>query len=175
MSTIKFTHFPRTQPTPDYVFGIIDVFRSHEETIATQDHATGLKSDEVLALLRNDLRKLGFDVESGKARQDRIVRPVFFGENGEPTKTYSVDAYWKEHLCGLEVEAGRAVGGNAIYRDLIQALVMVDLDSLCLAVPNVYRYRNTESMNYDYTIKVANALFGHSRVAMPYCLTVTGY
>jgi hypothetical protein len=32
------------------------------------------------------------------------------------------------------VEAGRAWMGNAIYRDLLQALVMVQVDHLILAV-----------------------------------------
>jgi hypothetical protein len=42
----------------------------------------------------------------------------------------------------LEIEAGRAWMGNAVYRDLIQALVMVEVDVLALAVPNGYRYKS---------------------------------
>ena len=48
--------------------------------------------------------------------------------------------YWFSWLAGLEIEAGRAWMGNAIYRDLVQALVMVDLDHLILAVPQARLY-----------------------------------
>jgi hypothetical protein len=118
-----------------------------------------------------------FAIELGKEQDKRIVRPVFFGLNGEPEKTYSVDAYHAEWRCGLEVEAGRAVGGNAIYRDLIQALVMVEVDHLMLAVPNAYKYgkRGTVTDDFKHTASVANALFGHTRITMPYGLTVIGY
>jgi hypothetical protein len=54
---------------------------------------------------------------------------VFFGENGQPALKYEVDAYHPEWKAGLEIEAGRAVMGNAIYRDLVQALVMVEVDN----------------------------------------------
>jgi hypothetical protein len=38
------------------------------------------------------------------------------------------------------VEAGRATMGNAIYRDLVQASLIVDAKYLALAVPFEYRY-----------------------------------
>ena len=44
-------------------------------------------------------------------------------------------------LAGLEIEASRALRGNAVYRDLIQALVMVDIEHLVLAVRQAYRYK----------------------------------
>ena len=72
----------------------------------------------------------------------KIDRPVFFGENGIPALRYQIDAYHPVWKCGLEVEAGRAWMGNAIYRDLIQALVMVQVEHLVLAVSNVYRYQS---------------------------------
>ena len=69
--------------------------------------------------------------------------------------------------------------GNAIYRDLIQALVMVEMDHLFLAVPKTYRYntggRVTISRDYDNTVSVAQALYGHSRITMPFALCVIGY
>jgi hypothetical protein len=104
---------------------------------------------------------------------------VFFGENGVPTLRYQIDAYHEEWRCGLEVEAGRAWMGNAIYRDLIQALVMVQVDHLCLAVSNQYRYksggREVISRDFDNAVAVASAIHGHSRLTLPYNLTVIGY
>jgi hypothetical protein len=49
--------------------------------------------------------------------------------------------------------------GNAIYRDLIQAMVMVDLDHLVLAVPLTYKYvssgRQILSKDYENTVSVS--------------------
>jgi hypothetical protein len=73
----------------------------------------------------------------------------------------------------------RAWMGNAVYRDMIQALVMVELECLVLAVPNGYRYisggRAITSRDYENTCAVADALFGHTRIRMPYQLVVIGY
>ena len=69
--------------------------------------------------------------------------------------------------------------GNAIYRDLVQALVMVDLKYLILAVPNSYRYRSggkpVASRDYENTVSVADTLFSHDRIELPYALAVVGY
>lgn len=178
-STIRFSSFPRTQPPPSFVPELVAVFLQHEGNISTVALDKGLKSDDVLAVLRDDLVGIGFDVESGKSKADKIERPVFYGENGIPTLRYQVDAFHSGWHCGLEIEAGRAWMGNAVYRDLIQAMVMVEVDHLCLAVPNEYKYRTggrvTRSTDYLNTVAVAEALYGHSRVKIPYGLTVVGY
>jgi hypothetical protein len=158
---------------------IVAAFRLHEEAICTLSHAKGLTSDEVLRLLTPDLIEMGFAVELSKTREHKIERPVFFGENGVPALQYEIDAYHAGWNCGLEVEAGRAWLGNAVYRDLVQALVMVDLRNLVLAVPNGYRRKSlgraVVSKDYNSTCAVADALFGHSRMRMPYRLAIIGY
>lgn len=178
-STVRFSSFPRTEPPPSYIESIVEAFRSHESEVATVALTKGLTSDEVLKALREELVNLGFAVESGKAKEDKIERPVFYGENGIPALRYQVDAYHGEWKCGLEIEAGRAWMGNAVYRDLVQAMVMVEVDHLCLAVPNRYKYKTggkeTHSSDYDNTVAVADALYGHTRVSIPYGLTVIGY
>ena len=69
--------------------------------------------------------------------------------------------------------------GNAIYRDLIQAAVMVGVDHLIIAISHTYKYKSggktIASRDYVNTIAVARALFGHSRLQFPYSLTVLGY
>lgn len=179
MTRIRFSTFPRTQAPPKFSSQIVDVFKAHEREIGTLDLAKGLTSDFVLARLRQDLVALGFAVEVSKLTHDRIRRPVFFGENGAPDLQYEIDAFHNDWGCGLEIEAGRAWMGNAVYRDLIQALVMVDLNCLALAVPNGYRYqsggRTVISKDYDNCVAVADALFGHSRIRMPYSLLLIGY
>lgn len=178
-SEIRFHYFPQTDPPPTFVGSVIEVFQTHENLVSTLKLAKGLTSNEVLAVLRNDLLDLGFQVEASKSEQDKIPRPVFFGENGEPTLTYEIDAYHPVWRCGLEVEAGRAWMGNAVYRDLIQAMAMVHVDFLILAVPNSYKYQSsgkeTVSPDYQRTVNLARTLFGHNRVKFPYGLCVVGY
>ncbi len=155
------------------------MFERHFSEIGTTQLDKGLTSDQVLAILRADLLGLGFTVEASKREKDKIKRPVFFGENAQPGLQYEVDAWQPAWRAGLEVEAGRAWMGNAVYRDLIQALVMVEMAHLLLAVPLAYRYtaggRATISRDYENTISVADALYGHSRITMPFSLCVIGY
>ena len=176
---IRYTSYPRTEPPPAFVDKVVGVFQEHQTQISTETLAKGLTSDQVLSLLRQDLVQIGFEVEEGKQRAQKIQRPVFYGENGVPTVRYEVDAYNSEWQCGLEIEAGRAWMGNAVYRDLIQACVMVQVKYLVLPVPNSYKYltsgRQTVSSDYRNTIALAEALFGHSRFRLPYDLVVLGY
>jgi hypothetical protein len=57
--------------------------------------------------------------------------------------------------------------------------VMVQLETLVLAVSNGYRYkttgRDTISQDYEKTCNVAEALFGHTRIKLPYNLIIIGY
>lgn len=179
MTNVRFTSFPRTQTPAPFITTIVSAFRANEPSICTRTLEKGLTSDEVLAVLRPNLIELGFDVELNKLKSGKVKRPVFFGENGAPDLQYEIDAFHPTWRCGLEVEAGRAWMGNAVYRDLIQALVMVEVDTLVLAVPNGYKYQSsgktTVSKDYSNTCSVADALFGHSRIVMPYRLVVVGY
>jgi len=149
---IRFSTFPRTKPSPKYIWEIVDIFKAHEMSISTIELAKGLESNQVLSILAEDLHNAGFEVETGKAQIQKIHRPVFYGENEEPTLRYEIDAYHPDWKCGLEIEAGRAIMGNAIFRDLFQAMVMVDVDYLCLAVPNTYKYKSggKDMISKDY-------------------------
>lgn len=178
-SSVRFMSFPKTDPPPCFASALAAVFAKHEKQVGTRLLKKGLTSNEVLTVIRDDLVALGFQVESGKQKADKIQRPVFFGEDGKPTLNYEIDAYHPEWHCGFEVEAGRAWMGNAIYRDLVQGLVMVQVDVLVLAVPNAYKYstggRDVVSSDYDNTISVAETLYAHTRVKLPYTLVVIGY
>lgn len=176
---VQFSTFPRTEPPASFSREVVGVFERHETAIDTEELEKGLKSNDVLAVLRSDLVGLGFEVEAGRRERDKIKRPVFFGENGAPALQYEVDAWHPKWRTGLEVEAGRSWMGNAIYRDLVQALVMVEMDHLVLAVPKCYRYKSRGrpmvSKDYANAVSVAQALYGHSRVDMPFSLCVIGY
>ncbi|MDF1659517.1 MAG: hypothetical protein P1U58_18010 [Verrucomicrobiales bacterium] len=176
---MRYSTFPRTVAPAHFIEDVVSVFRAHEKEISTEKRAKGLTSDQVLNVVHDDLKDLGFDLESGKKSHQKIHRPVFYGENGAPTVRYEVDGYHPEWKCGLEIEAGRSWMGNAVYRDIVHALVMVDVDHLLLAVPNAYKYksggRNSVSKDFENTSNLADALFSHSRITFPYQLTVIGY
>lgn len=170
-SQIRYTYFPATHPPATFVERIVSVFKKHEATISTitqNEH----DSNGVLAVLDDDLSGIGFDVEGEKGK---IKRPVFYGENGVPTKAYNIDAFHDEWKCALEVEMARAIGGNAVYRDLVQALVMVDVQYLALGVPLNYRRGGRTETPYSDTKKIAEALYAHSRITMPYRLLLIGF
>jgi hypothetical protein len=178
-SSIQFISYPRTEPPPEFVYEVVEAFRKREPLISTLDLPKGLTSDQVLAVLRDDLTAVGFEVEAGKEKAQKIGRPVFYGSNGVPTLRYEIDAYHTDWRCGLEIEAGRGWMGNAVYRDLVQAMVMVQVDFLILAVSNYYKYksggRETVSRDFENTRNLAEALYGHSRFTLPYSLIIIGY
>src|SRR5215211_4227445 len=97
-----------------------------------------MDSNAALAELRPSLVALGFDVEAGKKRVEKIRRPVLFGDQGAEDLAYEVDAFHAEDGIALEVEAGRGVLGNAVYRDLIQTSLLIDARFLVLAVLTEY-------------------------------------
>ena len=103
MSPIRFSTYPRTEPPPEFAIPLAAVFQSLETEISTVLLEKGLTSDQVLAVLRNDLYNLGFEVEAGKLKEQKIERPVFFGENGVPTVRYQIEAYHPEWKCVLEI------------------------------------------------------------------------
>jgi hypothetical protein len=129
-----------------------------------------MESDDVLRAIADDLRALAFDVEQGKSKMGKLPRPVLFGDEGMYLRTYEIDAFQAEHGIALEVEAGRATMGNAIYRDLVQASLMVDARYLALAVPVEYRYgtRPTREPSYAKTYSVVEAIYGSRRLALPF-------
>jgi hypothetical protein len=158
---------------------VAKVFRDHEKEISTTLLKKGLTSDEVLQVIRSDLERLGFECEKSKNHSSKINRPVLFGENGKSQVSYDIDASHLEWHAVLEVEAGRAWMGNAIYRDLIRASVMVGVKFLILAVPNEYRYNSSGkpsvSKDYDNTRDLAIALYEHDSFRLPYNLMLIGY
>src|SRR5262245_16628727 len=99
-STVRFTSFPRTKSPPEFIAGVVKVFRDHEPRISTIALTKGLESDPVLRELAPDLADLGFAVEISKTSKSKIARPVFYGENGIPTLRYDIDAYQPLWRCG---------------------------------------------------------------------------
>jgi hypothetical protein len=138
----RWRYFPSHAPPPTWVLPLVEVAEHRTAIDSAVVHAKRMESNDVLQVLAGDLSALGFVVEAGKTKAGKLPRPVFFGDEGSYLRTYEIDAFEPTHGIALEVEAGRATMGNAIYRDLIQASLMVDARFLALAIPAEYRYKS---------------------------------
>ena len=166
----RWMYYPQWSPPPPWVDKLVGVFATHRTRIDSTVRKRGVKmeSNDVLGVLRPDLETIGFQVEKSKRAEDRIFRPVFFGEFGRPGKTYNIDCYHPEYRLGLEVEAGRGTKGNAIYRDLIQTSLLVDVDYFALAVLNKYQYgASGQEDSYKSTKDLLDAIYGSERLRFP--------
>ncbi len=177
----RWRYFPSWAAPPAWVTTVAAVFAAHQSEIdSAVAHAKRMESNDVLAVIAGGLQELGFDVETGKQKAGKLARPVFFGDEGTYLRTYEIDAFEPTHGIALEVEAGRATMGNAIYRDLIQGSLMVDARFLVLAVPTEYRYRSgartAKEPSYAKTYSVVEAIYGSPRLQLPFDgLLLVGY
>jgi hypothetical protein len=164
-----------------WVDNVVAVFAAnHAQIDSAVVHAKRMESNDVLALIASGLQALGFQVERGKQKAGKLPRPVFFGDEGSYLRTYEIDAFEPNDGVALEVEAGRATMGNAIYRDLIQGSLMVDARFLALAVPIEYRYKSgariAKEPSYAKTYSVVEAIYGSPRLELPFDgLLLVGY
>jgi hypothetical protein len=169
----RWRYFPSYAPPPTWVSPLIAVFaKARSDIDSAVEHDKRMTSDDVLLAITSGLAVLGFAVEQGKTRDRKLPRPVFFGEEGTFLRTYEIDAFDPQHGIALEVEAGRATMGNAIYRDLIQASLIVDAQFLALAVPVHYRYssggRTVTEPSYEKTNTLLEAIYGSPRLDLPF-------
>jgi hypothetical protein len=130
-----------------------------------------MDSNAALAVVRPALVAMGFEVEAGKKAAEKIRRPVLFGEQGTEDLAYEVDAFHPENGIALEIEAGRGVLGNAIYRDLIQTSLLIDARYLVLAVLIEYHYKSGGkamlSPNYRISRSILDAIYASNRLVLP--------
>lgn len=159
---------PRSSEPPDWVGNLLQVFRDVRDGIDSTE--TQLGSNDVLALACPGLEDHGFIVEGGSG-PNTIRRPVHFGEQGEPDIEYRLDAYHPELELGLEVEAGRTIINNAVYKDVVQAALLVGLRSFALAVPLEYSYssgsRTARSRPFEKCTAILDAIYTSSRLDLP--------
>jgi hypothetical protein len=160
-----------SEQPPSWAFDITDIFKQHRDQVDTTIGNKN-KSDEILEILRQDLEQHGFEVESGKKKADKIHRPVSFGEQGKVDLKYEIDAYHTENSIAMEIEAGRATLGNAIYRDITQMSLMVDVEYAVIAVSQIYRYKQSgkemESKDYQKCLSILQAIYLSNNLELPF-------
>ncbi len=89
------------------------------------------------------------------------------------TVTYEVDAAHDGHGIVVEVEAGRGARGNAAYRDLIRASLILDAGHLVLLMPITYRIgtgtaRATSVPAYRGARDMLDFVYASRRLALPF-------
>jgi hypothetical protein len=161
--TTNWQFFPRTTRIPKFLGEVIDVFMRFDVSISTSVVNHELSSDEILGLLRASLVELGYQVESGKGKLQKISVPVLHGRNGSIEKSFDADAFSLELRTVIEVEAGRAVSNYQFLKDLFQACVMPDVDYLVIAVRNNYRKSN----DFEKICQFIETIFVSDRLTLP--------
>jgi hypothetical protein len=134
---LKYQLFPRSFGIIPEVKEVIECFEKSYDKIKSPENE--LKSDDVLQIIRKDLEKLNFVVESNKTDSGKIKVPVLYSLNGKEDKYFNADAISQNQKIVLEVEAGRAYVNNQFLKDIFQACMMPYAEYLILAVRNDYR------------------------------------
>ncbi|MBY8963982.1 hypothetical protein KJK34_14580 [Flavobacterium sp. D11R37] len=155
---IRYQFFPRSQGITPKIKLVIDCFEKNHDEITSSAH--NLNSNEVLEVLRDDLQKAYYTVETGKTRDQKIHVPVLFGYNNNIDKSFNADALSEDGKIVIEVEAGRAVDNNQFLKDIFQACMMFEVEYLIIAVRNTYRGADDFIKVYTFleTLYISNRL-----------------
>ena len=171
---INFMQFPSNLPIDDISRSVIESFKNIVSEVDSASHR--LKSNEVLAKVKPNLEKLGFDVEDvekGKKNSKKVKIPVLYGKNGEIKKSFKADAYLANHGYIIEVEAGRGVLNHQFLKDFFEACTICTAERLCIAVRNEYITKNKNSSkdriskDFDKVCTFFEALYASNRLNIP--------
>jgi hypothetical protein len=143
--------------------------RVHEKIDSSKRN---LESNGVLRAIAPGLERIGYRVERGKKKGEKISVPVFYGENGSIEKSFDADAFHERAGIVVEVEAGRAVANNQFLKDLFQACMMDGVSQLCIAVRIRYKKQN----DFATVVTFMNTLYVSRRLELPIeSVVVVGY
>ena len=172
MTYPSWMYYPSNSSHPEWVRELTSAVEALAKILDTESAGpTPMRSDAVLAELRPTLEALGYTVETGKKRLEKIRKPVLFGENGEAKVSYEIDAFHSDLRVALEVEAGRGASNNADYRDILRTSLLLDADFLVLFMPKVYRHggpKVTAIRAYQNTRSQLDAIYASQRLRLPF-------
>ena len=158
---INFQFYPKNKQITHDLKSVVDVFKANVTKFESPKFT--LESNEVLNHVANDLKNIGYRVETNKKSSDKILVPVLYGLNGQMEQRFDADAYNEEKGIVVEVEAGRAVTNYQFLKDLFEACVMSDVNYLVIAVRNEYR----NSLDFKKVITFLNTLYTSNRLQLP--------
>ena len=166
---IDWKYYPSNTKIPDSLLDLVEIFEKHEPEISSENEQA-LVSNDVLGVLTFSLQEVGYRVETGKSKNDKIKVPVTYKERGKVDLSFDADAYHEENRIVLEVEAGRAVANNQFLKDLFQASMMENVEYLCIAVRKTYTTGKVQkNTSYDYRVVISffDALYISNRIKLP--------
>ena len=171
---IQWSHWPKSDIPTELTRQVVSVFESALPEIDSSKYK--LPSNKVLEQVTTGLLALGFEVETGKKKEQKINVPVLFGLNGELAKSFEADAYHINEGYVIEVEAGRAVANNQFLKDLFQACMMKGVDYLLIAVRNLYDGGGNNSKDFERVVAFFDTLYASNRLQLPLKgIVVVGY
>ena len=130
------------------------------------------ESNKVLEDVTEGLEGIGYLVEKGKRKDQKIHIPVLYGENGRQVLSFDADAYNFSQKTVIEVEAGRAVVNYQFLKDFYQACMMQDVEHLCIAVRNDYKGKDDFKKVCDFF----DTLFMSNKMEIPLkSILIIGY
>ncbi|MGF6646301.1 hypothetical protein [Paraburkholderia sp. GAS82] len=162
---LNWAYFPRSDKPTDLVQAVVKAFEESHPSFTSAEHT--LPSNAVLAHIAPRLAQLGFSVETGKKKAEKIRVPVLYGNNGRISKAFEADAHHIEGKLVVEVEAGRAVVNNQFLKDLFQACMMDDIDYLAIAVRNIYEAAGTRNPDFERVVTFFETMYASNRMKLP--------
>ncbi len=158
---INWMYFPKNKSLDIVSKRVVEAFETIAFDVDSQTHQ--YKSDDVLAIVRPHLEKIGFVVEKNKKSQGKVAVPVLYGVNGKIEKAFEADGYYQELGYVVEVEAGRGVTNYQFLKDFFEACTMADVDYLCIAVRNTYNRSN----DFEKVCRFFETLYASNRLMVP--------
>ena len=146
---------------PIHLQKVIEAFKQNSILIDSEKDNVDLSSNEVLEIVRKDLEKISFIVESSFQHKDKIVFKIQTKYHDE--LQFHADAYQEETKTIIEVEAGRAVVNYQFLKDFYQASVIKECDYLVIAVRNLYK--NTK--DFEKVSKFIDGFFNDDNFKIP--------
>lgn len=160
-SHLQHQFFPRSQGITKQIESVIKCFIDVFPKIKSPENI--LSSNEVLRIIRPNLEKIDFIVESGKSASQKISVPVLYGLNNKIDKSFNADAVSKDGKIVIEIEAGRATENNQFLKDIFQACMMSEVEYLVIVVRNEYR----KHKDFDIIHTFLETLYISNRLHLP--------
>lgn len=162
---LNWAYFPRSDKPTTLVRQVVGAFEIVHAQISSEIHT--LPSNGVLSHVGPQLAAIGFDVETGKKKEQKVHVPVLYGNNGKVAKAFLADAHHVEGRFVVEVEAGRGVINNQFLKDFFQACMMDDVEYLAIAVRNTYETAGFRNPDFENVVKFFDTLYASRRLHLP--------
>lgn len=164
---INWQYFPKSDRISEKLLETIRVFEDRSQEIDSEaiDKSSMIDSNTVLAILKDGLLSIGYQVEVSKSGDGKIAVPVLYGRNGKADKSFFADGYHVHEEIVLEVEAAAAVANNRFLKDLFEACVMDNVKYCIIAVRN--HNKTTNQKDFEAVMKFIDTVYASQKLKLP--------